>query len=227
MAALEETNAFDGGALGAAGFKRDEHFAAFSSRAVERIRDARRRYAQAAATLHGAPLFPESLIIDKNPSQLMQLALWLRVFPELRLLVALRDPRDVVISSYFLYLPPNPASVQFLDWERTARHYSEFMGLWLKMREFLPADGWLECRYENMVASPDVETARVAAFLGIAGKEKESGKPSATVHSPNYATATRPVHSKSVARWQHYAENLKSGAKFLEPFITEFGYQAC
>lgn len=32
VAALEETNAFDGGALGAAGFKRDEHFAAFNSR---------------------------------------------------------------------------------------------------------------------------------------------------------------------------------------------------
>ncbi len=157
----------------------------------------------------------------------MQLALWVRVFPELRLLVALRDPRDVVISSYFLYLPPNPASLQFLDWERTARHYSEFMGLWLKMREVLPADLWLECRYEEMVANPDVETARIAAFLGIAGKEKESGKLSATIHSPNYATATQPVHSKSVARWQHYAENLKSGSKFLEPFITEFGYQAC
>ncbi len=213
VAALEETNAFDGGALGAAGFKRDEHFAAFNSRATERVRDARRRYAQAAATLHGAPLLPESLVIDKNPAQLMQLALWLRVFPELRLLVAVRDPRDVVISSYFLYLPPNPASVQFLDWEKTAYHYAEFMGLWLKMREFLPADGWLECRYEDMVASPDAETARVAAFLDIAGKEKESGTPSATVHSPNYATATRPVHSKSVARWQHYAEHLKSGAK--------------
>jgi tetratricopeptide (TPR) repeat protein len=232
VAALDETNAFDGGALGAAGIKRDEHFAIFHPRAVERIRDARRRYAQAAATLHCAPLSPNCLVIDKNPAQLMQLALWLRVFPELRLLVALRDPRDVVISSYFLYLPPNPASVQFLDWERTAHHYAQFMGLWLKMREHLPADGWLECRYEDMVASPEAETARVAAFLGIAAKEKEAGqqeaaKPSATVHSPNYATATRPVHSKSVARWQHYAEHLKSGAKFLEPFITEFGYQAC
>jgi len=139
----------------------------------------------------------------------------------------------VVISSYFLYLPPNPASVQFLDWERTAHHYAQFMGLWLKMRELLPADGWLECRYEEMVDSPETETARVASFLGIAGKEngvgkeKEAGKPSSTVHSPNYATATRPVYSQSVARWQHYAEHLKSSAKFLDPFLTEFGYQAC
>jgi tetratricopeptide (TPR) repeat protein len=226
VVALEETNAFDGGALGAAGFKRDAPYGALYPRATEQIKDARRRYGLAAATLHGAPLSPGNLVIDKNPSQLMQLALWLRVFPELRLLVAVRDPRDVVISSYFLYLPANPASAQFLNWETTARHYAEFMQLWLKMRDLLPPDCWLQCRYEDVVADAASETARVAAFLGIAGEQKEPGTPSATVHSPNYATATRPVHSKSVGRWQHYAEHLKSGAKLMEPFITEFGYPA-
>ena len=64
------------------------------------------------------------------------------------------------------------------------------------------------------------------AFLGVAGGETETDKPSAAMHSPNYATATRPVHAKSVSRWRHYEERLKSGAKFLHPFITEFGYQA-
>jgi Flp pilus assembly protein TadD len=226
VVALEETNAFDGGALSAAGFKRDELFSALYPRATEQVKDARRRYGLAASALHGAPVSRGSLVVDKNPSQLMQLALWLRVFPELRLLVAVRDPRDVVISSYFLYLPANPASVQFLDWETTARHYAEFMQLWLKMRDVLPPECWLECRYEDMVADAEAETARVAVFLGLSGEKKEAGTPSATVHSPNYATATRPVHSKSVARWQHYAEHLKLGTKHLEPFITEFAYQA-
>jgi tetratricopeptide (TPR) repeat protein len=226
VAALEETNAFAGGALGAAGFKRDEFFTALYPRSTERVKDARRRFARAAATLHGAALLPENLVIDKNPSLLTHLPLWLRVMPEVRILLALRDPRDVVISSYFLYLPANATSVQFLDWEATARHYAEFMQLWLKLRDLLPPECWLECRYEDMVADADAETARVAAFLGVAGEENEAVKPSATRHSPNYATATRPVHAKSVARWRHYEEHLNSGAKLLQPFITEFGYQA-
>ena len=226
VVALEETIAFGGGALGAAGFKRDEFYTALYPRCTERVRDARRRYARAAATLHGAELRPENVVIDKNPSQLAHVPLWLRVMPEVRLLLALRDPRDVVISSYFLYLPANATSTQFLDWEATARHYAEFMQLWLTMRPILPPDCWLECRYEEMVADAEVETARVAAFLGVSDKEKSPGKPSSTVHSPNYATATRPVHARSVARWRHYAEHLKSGAKFLQPFITEFGYEA-
>ena len=92
---------------------------------------------------------------------LMRLALWLQVFPGFPAVGGLARPAGRGGQRLHLLLPPNPASAQFLDWERTARHYSEFMGLWLKMREFLPADGWLECRYErNMVASPDVETAR-------------------------------------------------------------------
>jgi Flp pilus assembly protein TadD len=231
VVALEETNAFAGGALAAAGIKRDEFFAALNTRAADRVREARRRYEQAAATLHGAPLSQENLVIDKNPSQLTHLALWLRVLPEVRLLLALRDPRDVVISSYFLYLPANPTSAEFLDWESTARHYADFMGLWLKTRDALPPDCWLECRYEDMVADAEAQTARVAGFLGvnlcdIDGKVKEPARLSSTVHSPNYATATRPVHSRSVARWQHFAEHLKSGAKLLEPFIAEFGYPA-
>jgi hypothetical protein len=226
VVALEETNAFAGGSLAAAGFKREELFTALYPRSTDRVKDARRRYARAAATLHGDPLLAENLVIDKNPSLLTHLPLWLRVMPEVRVLLALRDPRDVVISSYFLYLPANSTSVQFLDWETTARHYAEFMQLWLKLRDLLPQDCWLECRYEEMVADADAETARVASFLGVAGEQKEADRPSATMHSPNYATAARPVHAKSVARWRHYEEQLKTGAKFLQPFITEFGYQA-
>ncbi len=40
---------------------RHQHFAAFSSRFVERIRDTRRRYGQAATTLQGVSLSPEKL----------------------------------------------------------------------------------------------------------------------------------------------------------------------
>jgi tetratricopeptide (TPR) repeat protein len=225
VVALEETNIFEGGTLSAVGFNRDEFRTIFSPRVADQVKDARRRFARAAAALHGGPLTAENLVIDKNPMELRRVSLWLRVFPEVRILAALRDPRDVVVSSYFMMLPPNPTSTQFLDWETTARHYADLMGLWLKMRENIPQESWLQCRYEDMVAEPEVETARVANFLGLAEKKKGQGTPSATMHSPNYATATKPVHKKSVARWRHYEEHLKKGMKLLEPFIKEFGYQ--
>src|SRR5437867_4711445 len=40
------------------------------------------------------------VLLDKNPSPTARLPLWLRVFP-MRVLIALRDPRDVVLCCYF------------------------------------------------------------------------------------------------------------------------------
>ena len=38
--------------------------------------------------------------LDKNPTLTLFIPVLLRLFPECRLLVALRDPRDVVLSCY-------------------------------------------------------------------------------------------------------------------------------
>ena len=55
--------------------------------------------------------------LDKNPAYNLTIPLVLRFFPETRLIVALRDPRDVVLSCYLRYLPLNSVSVRFLDIE--------------------------------------------------------------------------------------------------------------
>src|SRR5262249_39058370 len=41
------------------------------------------------------------VLVDKNPSPTGALHLGLRVFPEMKTIIALRDPRDVVISCFF------------------------------------------------------------------------------------------------------------------------------
>ena len=55
------------------------------------------------------------VLLDKNPSPTNSLHLWLRLFPELKVIIALRDPRDVVMSCYLQNLPLNPATANFLD----------------------------------------------------------------------------------------------------------------
>ena len=41
------------------------------------------------------------LLLDKNPPQTVWLPAILRALPEMRVLIALRDPRDVILSLYF------------------------------------------------------------------------------------------------------------------------------
>ena len=57
----------------------------------------------------------------------MLLPLVARVFPEMKILFALRDPRDVVVSCFMQRLPLNAVSVHYLTLEGTANKYASSM----------------------------------------------------------------------------------------------------
>ncbi len=170
------------------------------------------------------------LLIDKNPSPTARLPLWLRVFPELRVLIALRDPRDVVLSCYFQNIPLNATNVNFLSLERLAKHYADLMGVWLAVREWAGFN-WIETRYEDVVANLPSEGRRVTEFLGLhwhGDQEKFYEKSGARqLYSPTYQDVTRPVYSRSVGRWRAYEKHLAPILPALEPFCRVFGYGAC
>jgi Tfp pilus assembly protein PilF len=166
------------------------------------------------------------ILIDKNPSPTSRLPLWLRVFPELRVLLALRDPRDVVLSCYFQNIPLNAANVNFLSFERLAKHYADLMGIWLLVREW-PGFSWIETRYEDVVADLPKEGRRVTEFLGLTwhpGQERFYEKSARQLYSPTYQDVTRPIYQRSVGRWRAYEKHLAHILPMLEPFCCTFGY---
>ncbi len=191
-----------------------------------RVNVLRRLYIQALQEELGGAAAGK-MLVDKNPSPTARLPVWLRVFPELKVLIALRDPRDVVLSCYFQNIPLNSANVNFLDFGRLAKHYTDLIGIWLMVREW-EGFAWLETRYEDMVADLAKEGRRVTEFLGLAWHEgqgrfyeKSSEK---QLFSPTYQDVTRPVYKRSVARWQAYEKHLAPILPTLEPFCRAFGY---
>jgi Flp pilus assembly protein TadD len=192
-----------------------------------RLNTLRRLYVQALLREVGSA-GTGKLLVDKNPSPTAQLPLWLRVFPELRVLMALRDPRDVVLSCYFQNIPLNAANVNFLSFERLAKHYADLMDIWLAVREWDGFD-WLEVRYEDTVADVEKEGRRVTEFLGLAWHEDQARfyEKSRTkqLYSPTYQDVTRPVYSRSVARWRAYEKYLAPILPAMEPYCRKFGYE--
>ncbi len=191
-----------------------------------RLNTLRRLYTQALLREVG-PAGTGKLLLDKNPSPTARLPLWLKVFPELRVLVALRDPRDVVLSCYFQNIPLNATNVNFLSFERLARHYADLMDIWLAVREW-EGFAWLEVRYEDTVADLEKEGRRVTEFLGLAwhegqGRFYEKSR-SKQLYSPTYQDVTRPVYTRSVARWRAYEKHLAPILPALEPYCRTFGY---
>jgi tetratricopeptide (TPR) repeat protein len=169
----------------------------------------------------------QQLLLDKNPSPTAWLHLWLRLFPELKVIIALRDPRDVIVSCYFQNLRLNATNANFLSLERTARHYADLMDVWLRMRE-LGGFAWIETRYEDVVANLESEGRRVTEFLGLSWHPQQAAFHETNrqkfVFSPNYVDATRPVYQRAVGRWKNYADALAPIQERLAPYCRMFNY---
>jgi Flp pilus assembly protein TadD len=168
------------------------------------------------------------VFLDKNPSHTASLHLWLRVFPKVKVLVALRDPRDVIISCYFQNLALNATNANFLSLDRTIKHYTDLMDVWLRLRALGGFD-WIESRYEDIVDNLEVEGQKVTKFLGVTWSPQQADFHEAArktpVFAPNYNEVTRPVYRKAVGRWRHYAEALAPFQERLAPYCRAFGYE--
>jgi len=189
-----------------------------------RVNVMRRHYIEALRDGLGADAAGK-MLIDKNPSPTARLPVWLRVFPELRVLIALRDPRDVVLSCYFQNIPLNSTNVNFLSFERLAKHYADLMGIWLAVREW-PGFAWIETRYEDTIADTEREGRRVTEFLGLDWHEQQARfyEHARRIYSPSYHDVSRPIHARSVARWRPYEKYLTPILPILEPYCRALGY---
>jgi tetratricopeptide (TPR) repeat protein len=169
------------------------------------------------------------LLLDKNPSPTNSLHLWLRLFPELKVIIALRDPRDVVVSSYMQNLPLSATTANFLSLERTAKHYTDLMDVWLRFRELGGFD-WIEMRYHEVVANPEGEGRRVTEFLGLKWHPQQASHQEIArkkiLHSPTYFEAAKPVYKQAIERWRNYASALAPVQERLASYCKAFGYGA-
>ena len=153
----------------------------------------------------------------------------LRLLPESKFIVAIRDPRDVVVSCYLRYFPLTDLSACFLSWGATVTAYSQIIGIWLYMRNLLRRECWTEVRYENVCDDIVGEADRVHRFLGLQPDPAVTGYLGSTrqkyVHSPTFAEVRNPVHKRSVGRWKHYEKQLRPFMKTLRPIVDALKYE--
>jgi tetratricopeptide (TPR) repeat protein len=162
------------------------------------------------------------VLLDKNPAMTLALPSVIRAFPRLKCLIALRDPRDVVISCFFQAVPPNAVSAHWHDTGDAVRHLAAALQGWKRLREVLPAKLWMEVRYEETTANLTAVARRALEFLELPWDDRvlafHEHARRKHVHSPTYAAVTEPVHRRAVGRWRHYVRWLEPHLPVLEPF---------
>jgi tetratricopeptide (TPR) repeat protein len=187
---------------------------------------ARATYWQQTAAIFDEPI-ADRMLLDKNPGMMILLPVINWAFPEMKMLIALRDPRDVVLSCFMQKVPLTPISSNWLSLADAASYYAVTMQTWLAVRG-LTTSPWLEFRYEDVVADLEREARKILAFLELPWDDRvlkfyEHAREK-LVRSPTYKDVTQPVYHKSVGRWQHYAKHFAPVLETLAPYVKEFGY---
>ncbi|MEX2093855.1 MAG: sulfotransferase [Pirellulales bacterium] len=187
----------------------------------------RDRYWQETEAILDQPI-GDRILLDKNPELTYLLPVIARVFPEIKVFFALRDPRDVVISCFMQRLPMNAVSLNFLSLEETAAKYAHVMNTWLRIRPLLCC-AWQEVRYEEIVADVARQADRALKFLDLPWQEGvldfHKHAQNKRVRSPTYQAVTQPVYQHAIGRWQNYAKYLEPMMETLQPYLEAFDYQ--
>jgi len=193
---------------------------------LEKLAKLRARYFDYMAAALNEPI-GDRVHLDKNPPMTLVLPGFLRLLPEAKVIVALRDPRDVVVSCFMQFLPINPNSVCFLTLERTAQRYANDMAVWRRLRELI-ASPWTEVKYENAVTNLEKEARHALDFLGLPWeptvlqyRERLKEK---VVGSPTYEAVSQPLYTRAIGRWKNYEEFLQPVLPISEPSVRAFGY---
>jgi len=167
------------------------------------------------------------LLLDKNPGLNVMVPVLVRVFPETKFLVALRDPRDVVMSCFMQALTLTPASSAYLTLGDTVKQYANVMDFW---RAMFPRMGGqaMHVRYEEMVDDLPKVARSVLEFLGLGFEDKvlkfDEHARTKRVNSPSYAEVRKPLYRTAVGRWRNYQKYLEPYMSGLQPFLKEWNY---
>ncbi|MBV9991841.1 MAG: sulfotransferase [Alphaproteobacteria bacterium] len=167
------------------------------------------------------------VFVDKLPYNAIKLPLIARLFPEARVVLMLRDPRDVVLSCFRQRFRMNPSSFELLTLDGAARFYDATMRLTEIYRARLPVK-LHALRHEDLVSDFETQMTRLCAFLGIAFDESMrnfAGRARRNVvATPSGAQLLKGLNAQGVGQWRRYADEMAPVLATLDPWVTRFGY---
>ncbi len=172
---------------------------------------------------------PNTILVDKFPLNIRHIPLIARLFPNAKIILAMRHPCDVVLSNFMQNYKINNAMANFFTIEDSAFAYKQVMELWQKSISLLPVN-YHSVKYESLVADFNNEVGQLLKFLEVDWddavlKYDSHAKKRGAIKTPSYQSVTEPIYQRAKYRWKRYEDQLKPVMNDLEPFIEAFGYQ--
>jgi tetratricopeptide (TPR) repeat protein len=193
-------------------------------REIERLREL--YWQRVRGGLSSAPA--TRVFVDKQPLNAVLLPLIHRLFPTAKILLALRDPRDVVLSCYQQRFGMNAAMYQLLRLDTATAYYDAVMRLVAASRAKLPLR-LHTVKYEDVVGNFEATMREVLHFLELEWDESvrrytETAR-SRAIGTPSAAQVVRPLYGEARGRWRNYRALLAPHLPALAPWVATFGYE--
>lgn len=155
-------------------------------------------------------------VVDAFTMHIEWLGLIARLFPDAKVIIALRHPCDVVLSCFMQTFTPDQATIHLGTLEAAARLYDKVMTLCARCQDTLPLQTYL-IKYEDVLKDYEQSARQLLDFVDLPWDKgtlryREAG--SASAHS----------QLRKPGRWRHYAKYLEPVRPVLDPWLERFGY---
>jgi hypothetical protein len=167
------------------------------------------------------------VFVDKHPFHTIKLPLIAKLFPSAKIIFAIRDPRDVVLSCFRRQLELDLLRIEFLTLEGAAGVYDRFMRFADLCRTKLPLP-FYDCRYEDLIADFDPVTRALCGWLDLPWHESMRDIAATANRLDASKASTRQVrhglYRDAAGQWRRYREELAPVLPCLQPWVRRFGY---
>jgi Tfp pilus assembly protein PilF len=199
-----------------------DKLAHLTSAGLEKYREA--YWKRAAEFGHDAK---KAVFVDKMPLNTVLLPLVAKLFPNAKILFALRDPRDVVLSCFRRRFGMTAQMYELTSLDTAVSYYDAVMGLGQIYRDKLGLDA-TDTRHEDLLADFEAETRRLCRFLGLEWREEMKNfaarARASTIDTPSGAQVARGLTREGAGQWRRYADELAPVLPRLAPWVTRFSY---
>ena len=169
----------------------------------------------------------KKIIIDKFPLSIIELGFIKCIFPNSKIILAMRHPCDVITSCFFSSFKINDAMINFLKLEDTINFYNQVFNLFEFYEKEMNLKYFL-IKNKNIVNDFRENIELLLEFLGLnyeIGLEKfyNTAKDRKKISTPSYNQVINPLYKTSIGRWKNY-EKIKKSKKEIGKWIDKFNY---
>lgn len=169
-------------------------------------------------------------LVDKMPLSTLHLPLILTVFPDAKILFAVRHPFASSLSCLMQNFNLNNAMGNLMNLDEITRFYAMTMGFWKTVSETCAFPRHVVC-YERLTEDLEGEARGLTEFLELpwdpamldyAGTAKSKG----IISTPSYHQVVQPVYKDAREKWRAYEKFFAPYRDRLDPFCKLFGYSS-